>query len=301
MARNVKAVEKYAKKALGRRIKAVALRKGGAALRRVWASTINRALARKALDGRLLMLVLGDIAGRAKKLWPRFSRRYSFLSRFSEQTFAEAVAEVLKFDRRSYQAIRGYIVERFIPDMKQMGGLMKELKALALKADPKWSAPKLVSGAQTPDGRQIADWLIVSAHPDGRVWIMSVVESKSISNTEDLAAHRGRLFGQHLNDVIRAQEKGIVLEWAEDGVVMSLEVSPKKIVFEAPPVNGPVKGKLYTRFIGVTPRKFKPSELKKLAAQGVSIERWDWPVDEDDLLRMIHDLETELGSFEVVP
>lgn len=286
---------------LGRRLKALVLKRGGKVLAGRWRQIAATALERSVIRIEQVVLMAGKLAERSKALLPRFKLRYTFLKDFSEQTFAEAVATVIQFDQRSYAALRGIIVERFVPGMKEMKVLLRDMEAYTKRIGKGWSVPKLYSGARTPNGREIADWMVISRHSDGKVWVMSVIESKSISNTADLISHKGEEGGQLLWDFVRAKVDGLVLEHTDnEGNVVRLVVDAKQLVIEPRPLRGGTANGLYTSFIGVTPREFTNGELRKIAAQHVDIERWPWPVDEFELMHMIRALEIELAGVDVV-
>ena len=295
MSTNLELIEVLLKTRLGTRMKAVVLKKGGKVLAKRWKRLARQAATRVGLRADSVLLVVGALAQRAAELLPKYQRQYSFLATFSPRAFADAVATVAVLDRRSYRALRGIIVERYVPDMREMGALLSNLANYARRSDRKWSTPTLISGVRTPDGREIADWMVLCTHPDGRIWVMALIESKSISNTADLVSHRGTGLGQHLWDILRAKSQGLQIERVDaQGNLTQTVVLPSKLVLQPRPLQGSTSSGLYTDLIGVTPRAFSNGELRKLSSQCVSIERWPWPVDEDEMLRFLRDLGNEL-------
>lgn len=234
------------------------------------------------------LLVAGELVKEARRLYPRFAVRYDFVARLTEQEWAETVATVMaKGERVNLRGLRGVVVERLVPKMKEMEKLYADMVKLA-KAR-KWRPPALVTGVRTLDGKELADLMIIAEHEDGRVWLMAIVESKSISNTADLIAHGEQPVGQHLWDLFRARSEGVRIEKFEHGGLTQTSYPPDKIVAAVAPPK-PAGNELATRLIGIAPREFTSGELNRLAVQGVTIERWPWPVDDERLLKMLEEL-----------
>jgi hypothetical protein len=274
---------------LGREVKAYFIRIGKRrlALRftRLAEHDFTLAVRRGVLD------VVAAMIKRARDLYPTFVAKYSFLVGFEEDVWAETVAATIAEGDTELRSLRGKIVERFIPGMKEMRELYARLGKLAESKG--WKILEPISGARTPDGNEIADWMIVAEHKDGRIWVMALIESKSISNTRDLVSHKGRGVGQHLWDWIRLKTEGLVLTKEGGEAVKYL---PEKIEGAPVPLGAPPPSHgLTTDLIGVTPRDFTKGELKKLAGLGVDIKRWPWPVDQDEFAKMLQELRNALG------
>jgi hypothetical protein len=234
-------------------------------------------------------LIAGALGKRALDLYAVFLKKYSFIAKLSQEEWADAIATLInRGSEQDLRALRGIIVERFVPSMDQLADLMTDLTKLA-SGRKGWGAAQLVSGVRTPAGREVADWMVVSVHEDGRIWLMAIIESKSISNTKDLVAHKGTEMGQHLWDIFRAKSEGIVLTKVEGDAAIATAYNPKAIVAEIPPHQGATDG-FYTRFIGVIPRDFTTGEINRLAIKGIGIEQWSWPVDQKKMMDMINEL-----------
>jgi hypothetical protein len=169
--------------------------------------------------------------------------------------------------------------------MDQFAKLYDEMVKLASHTKG-WGQPEVVSGVRTPNCKELADWMIVSQHPDGRIWIMAIIESKSISNTKDLMEHQGANFGQHLWDIYRALGEGMDVERTTADQVVTTPYRPPKVVGGVPPAASGFN----TRFIAVKPRDFTTGEVNSLGIQRIHIEEWPWPVDEHKTLKLIEDL-----------
>lgn len=273
---------------LGRSEREYLLKRYGQIISRRWRFVIKTAAGESERITALAVQMLGALAKRAAELYPRFAKKYDFVAKLTQQEWAETVATLInRGEKENLRAVRGVIVERYIPTMKEMEKLYADSVKLAKARG--WGEPALVSGVRTlKDGKEIADWMIVAEHKDGRIWIMALIESKSISNTVDLVAHGDNPVGQHLWDIFRAKSAGIKIERFQKGALTSKSYVAEKIVAGVAPPGGTVKET--TRLIGVTPRDFTPGEISKLAVKGVFIERWPWPVDEIRLFKMIEEL-----------
>jgi hypothetical protein len=272
---------------LGRVEREYLLKNFGKVIRRQWKLAVAIAEGETKRLSTLAILVADALIKRAAQIYPRFAKKYPFVAKFTQLEWTEAVARLInRGEKENLRGIRGVIVERFIPTMKQMEKLYADMVKLA-KANG-WKEPALVSGVRTINGKELADWMIVAEHKDGRVWIMAIVESKSVSNTKDLVLHGEKPVGQHLWDIWRAKKDGIKIERLEKGGLTTMSYPPNKIVAG---VSAPgTQLKETTRLIGVTPRDFTVGEFNKLAVKGVNVERWAWPVDEDELFRMLKEL-----------
>jgi hypothetical protein len=288
-----KLVMALAKTPLGKEIKEWTLLRGG----KVLAKRVARLAAKDlALGGNVLVhealaAALG-LLELAEKNFPRYVANYPFLAKFTKITFAEAIQRVATAGAKDFKAIRGEVVEFFIREAPNTAALLSTLEERASRVKG-WGKPELVRGVRTPDNLEIADWMIVSQHENGDLWVMAIIESKSVSNTVDLAAGE-RPVGQHLWDYIRMRSEGLVLDWD----VQPREFTPKQIKVNPRQAFGPVPppSALPTELIAVTPREFTEGQLKKLRPQGVGLTRWPWPVDEDELLRLVRQLKRDFGG-----
>jgi hypothetical protein len=285
MSARLEIVRAVVKTPLGKEVKEFILMRAGRVIARRIARVAQTNLEKSVST--TAILVAAAIAEAAQRVYPRFLKKYPFLARFDQRVWAETIARLLNRGREDLRALRGVIVERFVPDMQQMTGLLKTLEKRVTKG---WTRPRLVSGARTPDGTELADWLIISEGPNGELWIMAIIESKSISNTRDLVRSRGRDVGQHLWDYLRMKSEGLVLQI--EGEVRTFR--PRQIQVNPVPLGAPPpKSGLTTELIAVTPREFTAGELRNLSHQGANITRWPWPVDEDEMSRLIRDVMNE--------
>jgi hypothetical protein len=283
-------VERLTRTRFGKTERQYLFKRFGKVIRRSWRVVREVSEQEAAKLAAATILMAGKLAERAAQLYPKFAKRYPFVAALTEQEWAEAVARLInRGEKENIKGIRGVIVERFIPTMKQMTKLYDEMVVLAKKNG--FDVPALISGARTLDGKELADWMIISQHPDGRVWIMAIVESKSISNTVDLVFHGDKPVGQHLWDIWRAKSIGFKFEKVHKGGITTTNVKPGRIVAGRPGSNEP------TRLIAVAPRDFTPAEIKKLTVKGLPLpEHWDWPVDQHDLLKMLNELMDALAE-----
>lgn len=272
---------------LGRVEREYLLRSYGKVIRRQWKVVVAVAEGATARIPANVLLVADALIKRAADLYPAFAKKYDFVAKFTQQEWTEAVARLItRGEKENIRGIRGVIVERFIPTMKQMTALYDDMVKLA-KANG-WGEPALISGVRTLNGKELADWMIIAERADGSVWIMAIVESKSISNTADLVVHGKKPVGQFLWDIWRAKKDGMRIESVVKGGVNTRLIDPKKIVAGVPPPGQHLPDT--TRLIGVTPRDFTTGELNKLAGMRVRPERWPWPVDEHKLLNMLEEM-----------
>jgi hypothetical protein len=278
----------------GRAEREYLLTKLGKVIRRRWVrirTVAARSVEKLAGD---TLLVAGALARRAADLQAKLGKKYAFVLALSPQEWAETVGTVInRGESQALRDVRGKVVERLLPGMKVFSDLYDDMVKLA-KQHKGWKPPAIVSGVRTLDGREVADWMIVSEHPDGRVWIMAIIESKSISNTLDLVEQGEKPFGQHLWGLTRARTLGMTIEKVEKGALTLTKYQPEKIVGEVASKTAGSKA-LTTQFIGVAPRGFTTGELNKLAKQGIGITWWPWPTPPGQLEKMMIDLIDELA------
>lgn len=305
MSARIELVSFVLKTSVGRSLKAIVLRRGG----KVLFERVQR-LARQGLVRRVGAQIsqswmIGAIMERALGLYPKYLAKYPFLSRFPPERFAETVAEVMPLNQRSLRVLMGLIIERYIPEMAQMRRLLRESRTLATKAGKQWSEPVLVSGCRTLEKKgkelevkELGDWLIVSRHEDGRVWVMAIIESKSLHSVDGLipGAGEGQVgAGQHLWDIARFRSEGFRYAETVGSTLVEYRVPSAKVVVEhMPPVAQRKPGGYYTRLVAVAPRPLKASELKRLGAAGVDLEHWDWPIEPRELLPMVDQIYADL-------
>lgn len=269
---------------MGRTERQYLLTRWGKVIRRQWRLVIEIVEHKVELLPKEVLLIAGALAERAKGLYPKFAKKYAFVAALTEQEWAEAMARLInRGEKEDIKAIRGVIVERFIPGMKEMAKLYDDMVKLAKASG--FDVPALVSGVRTLDGRELADWMIIAQRKDGSVWIMALIESKSISNTADLVLHGEKPVGQHLWDIWRAKSVGFKVEKVHKGGISTTSFKPEKVIAGLPSSTQP------TRLIAVTPRDFTPAEVKKLAVKGLPLpDRWEWPVDQTQLKNMLEEL-----------
>src|SRR4029450_5108101 len=92
----------------------------------------------------------GMLGQRALDLYAMFLKKYSFIATLSQQEWADAIAALInRGGKQDLRALRGIIVERFVPSMGQLTDLMTDLTKLAAGRKG-WGVPQLVSGVRTP-------------------------------------------------------------------------------------------------------------------------------------------------------
>ena len=239
-----------------------------------------------------VLLVEGAVAAHVLRLRSSLLGRFPWLAKFSEQSFAEICGTVLNRGKSVDVVIRGLSVERLIPDMKEMEILLGQMGKAIKGKGPGWGKPQLLSGLITPNGRQIADWVVASIHEDGRIWVMAIGESKSISNMEDLLDKNGRGAGQFLWVYLRAKGEGLVIDVVDgQGNVTKRAFDAKNVLLE-PIRQGASKAPAFpTRMIAIVPEKFSQRALLNKASRDLAFEEWAWPVSQGDLLRLIEAIE----------
>lgn len=238
------------------------------------------------------------------KAYDRLAVRFpSILSGVERTTFADLVTEVLKSGDRSFESLRGLLVEKLFRDLPEAVELVKSMDKIRLVANrglKGWGPARIVIGVRDRLGRELGDLMVVSEHTDGRVWVMALVESKSLSNTRDLVEHGERAVGQHLWDYTRANATGLMIEgvyykpsqvvlkpvpparWTGAGAVVGLKSAAER--------TQELAGGLFTQFIGYAPREMTKGEIRTVAAQGIQLEVWTWPFDIPEFNRFQEEL-----------
>jgi hypothetical protein len=281
-------VRAFRKTPLGRQFRLYLIKRNGKTIgRRVVALEAKRARrVLSAADEAAIRTAREALTVIADQLYGRLVKKYAFLQRVDPAAWRSTVLILLARKRQEFKALRGLVVEQFVPDMPEMKALMGDCRKLAQKRKG-WGPPRQVTGARTRvDGREIGDLLVISEHEDGRVWIMAIVESKSLSNTADLITMPGEP-GQHLWDHVRFKTNGFTLpgppgkarEWLPEKIEINHVAKGKK----------PAPGAFETKLIAVTPNDFTTSQLNKLSASGDDIVRWPWPLNEAELDRFLRE------------
>ncbi|GIF97709.1 hypothetical protein [Catellatospora citrea] len=242
---------------------------------------------------RLVKVITGAVVSEALKLYDRFLSRFpTILTGVERATFADIVAQAMGRGEMSPQSLRGLIVERLARSLPELEDMVKALDRVRLRASEKlakkWGKVQLVGGVADGQGKQLGDLLVVSVHPDGRVWVLAVFESKSISNIDDLTRLKDLPVGQHLWDYVRAKGHGLIID--------GRRFAPEKVVLEPVPfraragTTAVVGAKstadrlaemsgYYTQFIGFAPKEMSNNQALRIAAQGIQLELWRWPFD----------------------
>ncbi|MEU7827237.1 hypothetical protein [Catellatospora sp. NPDC049133] len=242
---------------------------------------------------RMVKLITGAVVAEALKLYDRFLSRFpTILTGVERATFADIVAQAMGRGEMSPQSLRGLIVERLarsLPELEDMMSALDKVRARAsAKLSKKWGKVQLVGGVTDGQGKQLGDLLAISVHPDGRVWVLAVFESKSISNLDDLTRLKDLPVGQHLWDYVRAKGHGLMID--------GRHFKPEKVVLEPVPVRARTGGTAvvgpkdaaqrlaemdgyYTQFIGFAPKEMSNNQALRIAAQGIQLELWRWPFD----------------------
>ena len=310
MSRSVELVRLIAGTDLGKRIEVWMLRVFGKDVIKVSSREVERLGVELSMSmQQAVKLVIAGVLNEALRIHPTLLARHpKVLGKVDAAVFAELIQVAMARGNRSFEALRGLLVERLLRTLPEFDELMKTLD-LALAAANKrargWGPATVVSGVVDGEGKEIGDLLVISTHKDGRVWIMSVLESKSISNTKDLVNLADRAVGQHLWDFARARSRGVSI----DGKF----VKPSKVVMEPVPVVQRTGGAvidakataerarqmtrgLYTEFVGFAPREMTNGELRRIAAQGIQLEIWRWPFTIDEFSMFQRDLVDLLGK-----
>lgn len=291
LTRDIRILERAFKSKLGIRIRQYLILDKKIVAKR-WKSIAVAALDRQVVKSADVLLVAAAIARESAALRAKLLNRFAWLSKFSDQSFAEIYSRLLNRRGEKLFSIRGELVEKFIPDMAEMKALLTDLEKAAKLAGKDWGPPKLMSGLRTTNGRQIADWVVCSVHPDGRIWVMALIESKSISNMEELIEKEGRGAGQFMWDYLRAKGEGLIIDVVDaQGNVRPRTFEAAKVMLE-PVASGATKAPKYpTRMIGVIPEKFSARQRLNAASAGLRIEEWTWPVSRAEMLKLIAAIE----------
>lgn len=291
-------VETWSLRVFGKEVAALAARQG----RRI-AATATAELAAAT------RLVLAGILVEGARIYPRLLARHpKILAAIDQATFVELLQLALLRGNRSLESLRGLLVERLLRTLPEVANLERVLNRVVVAANkrgPGWSKVRMVSGVVDGHGKEVGDLLMVATHEDGRLWVLAVLESKSLSNTDDLARLKDLPVGQHLWDLARARTRGLVVE--------GRTFKPGKVVMEPVPIGrrtgadavvgvkaaadraAEMAGGHYTQFIGFTPREMTKGEIRRVSTQGIQIESWPWPFDLADLSRFQKDLINTIG------
>ncbi|GAA2359676.1 hypothetical protein Cme02nite_36320 [Catellatospora methionotrophica] len=242
---------------------------------------------------RAALLIEGAVVAEALKLYERFLSRFpSILTGVEKADFADIVSLAMNRGEMSSQSLRGLIVERLARSMPDLDDLKKAMDKVRLRASEgmakKWGKVQLVSAVVDGQGKQLGDLMLISVHPDGRVWVMAVFESKSISNIDDLTRLKDLPVGQHLWDYVRAKAHGLTID--------GRHFAPDKMLLEPVPVGARTGGSAvvgtkdatqrlsemkgyFTQFIGFAPKEMSTNQAMRISKQGIQLELWRWPFD----------------------
>lgn len=297
MSYTVTFVRAFRKTPLGRQFRLFLIRRNGKTIGRRFVA-LEAKLARRvfsAAEEAAIREASHALTVIADRLYTHLAHKYPFLTRVDPAAWRTTVLILLARKRQEFKALRGLIVEAFVPDMAEMKALLADCRKL-VGTRKGWGPPRQVTGARTLDGREIGDLLVISEHPDGRVWIMAIVESKSLSNTKDLITLPGEP-GQHLWDYVRFKTNGFKLPGPPG---KASEWLPEKIEIEPiPRGTKPRPGAFETKLIAVTPEDFTPYQVNRLIAAGHDIVHWRWPINPgefDPFLREVSKVLREAGG-----
>lgn len=210
------------------------------------------------------------------------------LERIGQDAFRALVGLVRdRWRKLELETLRGWAAEYLVKDLPELKALLARLEARVARREG-WRRPELVRDLVTADGRAWGDWTVISVSEDGkRLWVMAVIESKSISNARDLADMKRSGFGQFLWDWLRARSMGLKVPAVEGP---GLHFDPPEIVAELPGPHVNPERDLYTEYVAFTPRGVGEAGRRKLAAQGFALAQgndWVWPVDPDTLSELL--------------
>jgi hypothetical protein len=255
----------------------------------IFVASLERQIVKQTVN---LVLVEAAVLKAAAALRAKLLNRFEWLVKFDERTFAEIWLTVQNRGLHVDAVVRGLAIERFIPSMAEMEVLFQDLRKLLKATEKDWGPPMLLSGLRTPNRNQIADWVVCSIHKDGRIWIMALVESKSISNMGELIEKDGRGAGQFMWDYLRAKGEGLVIDVVDaQGNITPRTFAAKEVLLE-PLIAGATKSPKYpTRLIGVVPEKFSTRTLLKAQQKRLEFEWWLWPVSQGEMLKFIEAIE----------
>lgn len=223
-----------------------------------------------------------------------FYRRFpNVLKGIQPGTFADMVGDAMGRGKRSFEALRGLIIEKMVRDLPQAAKLLEHMEEIVLaeakRTGRKWSKPRWANGIRDLNGREWGDLVLVSTSGD-EVWIVAIIESKSFTNVKELAEQEGKQVGQHVWDWVRAKTIGLEVEgktfargkvhcepvppnkWmatSKDAVVGAKDLATRK---------AQMQGGRYTQFIGFAPKELSDGQILAVSGQGVQIEMWgQWP------------------------
>ena len=122
-------------KTIGRRVVALEAKQ----TRRVLSAADEAAIR----EARLALTVIAD------RLYTSLATKYAFLKRVDPAAWRSTVLILLSRKRQEFKALRGLIVEPFVPDMPQMKALMADCRKL-VGTRKGWGPPRQVTGAPRP-------------------------------------------------------------------------------------------------------------------------------------------------------
>lgn len=283
----------------GRRVNEWSLRVFGKEIARLSRRDLSREAALLARRAALrdmkesVQLIQAFVVMEAQGMFDVLTRGFPNLFRHLDKgALADMVRMVMQRGEKSFESLRGILVEalaRKLPATESLRSAMDLVRKQANTAfKEKWGPVRIVSSVRDRRGKELGDLLVLCEHPDGRVWIMAVIESKSFSNVADLATQGDKKVGQHLWDYVRAKTSGLHIE--------GRSYAPEKIMMEPVPHaawGGPafvteksaaqrvkeMAGGYYTQFIGFAPQELSSGKMLNLAEQAIQLEYWPWPFD----------------------
>jgi len=236
-------------------------------------------------------------------IFDSLARSYPALFRYLDRgSLAEMVRNVIKRGDKSFESLRGVLVEalaRKIPSVDALHSALDTIRRSANKAfKEKWGPVRLVSGVRDGSGKELGDLMMICEDDKGRVWVMAIIESKSFSNVSELAVQENKKVGQHLWDWTRAKTRGISIE-GKHYPANKVEIHPVPAAAWGGRAYVPEKTAAqrvkemtghYTEFIGFAPQEMSTDKLGMLAVNGVQLEYWPWPFSVSDFNAFQKDL-----------
>lgn len=238
-------------------------------------------------------LVEAFVVMQAKDMFKTLAKSYPRLFKYlDEGALADMVRMVIGRGEKSFESLRGILVEalgRKLPSTESLRSSLDAIRKQANKAlKEKWGPVRIVTGVRDGNSRELGDLMMICENPDGRVWVMAIIESKSFSNVADLSTHGEKKVGQHLWDWTRAKTSGLQIE-GKYYAAKKIELHPvPNAAWGGPAVVSEktaaqrakeMAGSYYTEFIGFAPQEMSKDKLLNVAVQGIQLEYWPWPFD----------------------